>query len=395
MPERKMATEIPRRTLLAAPLLALGAAAPDWLGALRTRAAALNGPGLLRSYDDVGGRTAFDLAHANTAYVYDNAVAGLALLMSGEVALARRLGDALVAAQNSDRFFHDGRVRNAYASGPSSSSGFYPMPGWWNAARGTWVEDAYQVGSATGVVAWAMLLWLGLYRACAAAVYRTAADRAADWVLGTTAAARGFSGGFFGFEPAQRKDVWVSTEHNIDLAVAFAALGRRGPVAHARAFVASMWNRPEQRFFTGLRPNGTPNDHSAVDANLWPLLAPGAETAWAPALDWILARHGLPQGAPAGVDFNADRDGIWLEGTAMTALALRQAGRGGLADSFLATLRAQTAESGLIYACTTQSLTTGLSTGINPGVNDFFYYRKPHIAPTGWAVLASADKNPF
>ncbi len=390
-----MATEIPRRALLAAPLLALGAAAPDWLGALRARAAALNGPGLLRSYDDVGGRGAFDLAHANTAYVYDNAVAGLALLMSGEVALARRLGDALVAAQNSDRFFHDGRVRNAYASGPAPASGLYPLAGWWDAAAGKWVEDAYQVGSATGVVAWAMLLWIGLHRACGATVYRDAAGRAADWVLANTAAARGFSGGFFGFEPAQRKDVWVSTEHNIDLAVAVASLGRPGPAAHARAFVASMWNAAEGRFFTGLRPDGTANTHSAVDANLWPLLAPGADAAWAPALDWILARHGLPDGAPAGVDFNADRDGIWLEGTAMTALTLRRARRDALADRFLATLRAQTAESGLIYASTTPSLSTGLSTGIKPGENDFFYYRKPHIAPTGWAVLASADKNPF
>jgi hypothetical protein len=390
-----MATAFSRRTLFAAPLLSLGAAAPDWLATLRARAAALNGPGLLRSYDDVGGTTAFDLAHANTAYVYDNAVAGLALLLSGEIVLARRLGDALAAAQATDRFFHDGRVRNAYASGPAPSSGLYPMAGWWNAAQGLWVEDAYQVGSATGVVAWAMLLWIGLHRACGAAAYRDAANRAADWVMANTTAVQGFSGGKFGFEPKQRADIWVSTEHNIDLATCFTALGRPDAAGHARDFVASMWNPVEKRFFSGLRPDGTRNDHSAVDANLWPLLAPGAQPAWAPALSWILARHGLPVGAPQGVDFNADRDGIWLEGTAMTALALKHADQNDLAATFVATLHAHTAPSGLIYASTTPTLTTGLSTGINPGQNDFFYYRRPHIAPTGWAILAAANETPF
>ena len=52
-----------------------------------------------------------------------------------------------------DRHFRDGRLRNAYVAGPPTAR----LPGWWDAAAGRWVEDAYQVGTATGVVAWAML----------------------------------------------------------------------------------------------------------------------------------------------------------------------------------------------------------------------------------------------
>jgi hypothetical protein len=386
-----MPTPIHRRTLLAAaPLLALPGSAPGWLGALRARAAALNGPGLLRSYD-VAGTSAFDIAHANTAYVYDNAVAGLALLLSGDVAMARRLGDALATAQATDRFFHDGRVRNAYAAGPSPRTGTYPLPGWWDARQGHWLEDAYQAGSATGVVAWAMLLWVGLHRATGDTVYFNAANKAADWVERSTTATLGFSGGFFGFEPAQRKDIWVSTEHNTDLAAAFAGLGRVASAAHARDFVASMWVPAQGRFLTGLRPDGSRNDFSAVDANIWPSFLPDADPAWARALAWVLANHGLP----GGVDFNTDRDGIWLEGTAMTALALKRANRQDAYVQFMATLRAQTAPSGLMYATTTPSLTTGLSTGVSLTTPDFLYYRRPHIAPTGWAVLAAGNVDPF
>ena len=55
-----------------------------------------SGTGLLRSYD-VSGTADFDRAHGNCAYVYDNAVAGLALLASGETQSAIRIGQALLA----------------------------------------------------------------------------------------------------------------------------------------------------------------------------------------------------------------------------------------------------------------------------------------------------------
>jgi hypothetical protein len=179
--------------------------------------------------------------------------------------------------------------------------------------------------------------------------------------------------------------------------VAFAALGRAGPARHAAEFVASMWDAKQRRFASGLRPDGSVNDHSAVDANVWPLLAAGARPEWRGGLDWVLAQHGLPAGAVLkdGVDFNNDRDGIWLEGTAMTALVCRRESEAAQADAMLATLRAQTSPGGPIYACTTPTLTTGLSTGLDAHAPDFLYFRRPHIAPTAWAILAASGANPF
>jgi hypothetical protein len=386
-----------RRGLLLSGLALFGT---DWASVLRARS---SGPGLLQSYE-VAGASDFDRVQAGCAYVYDNAVVALSLLAAGDTAGAVRLGDALLAAQARDRFWHDGRLRNAYRAGPVAATGPYPLPGWWEPAQARWLEDGYQVGTATGVVAWAMLAWIGLVRATGDARYRAAADRAADWVERTVRAPRGYGGGFLGFEPLPQRLTWVSTEHNIDLAAAFAALGREAAAAHARDFVASMWNEAQRRFFTGLRPDGSVNDHSAVDANLWPLLAAGAPPQWRDALSWVLAQHGVPAGVvpkarasrdPQGVDFNTDRDGIWLEGTAITALTCKHLGLEEQAKILLDTLAAQTSPSGLIYACTTPTLTTGLSTGLDTSAPDFLYFRRPHIAPTAWALLAQRGADPF
>ena len=377
----------------AAPSHAAPRNAAPWSDTLRTRAASLGEAGLLHSYD-VAGLSAFDLTQVNAAYVYDNALAGLALLASGDAAAARRIGDALVLAQTHDRFYTDGRLRNAYRAGAAPARGFYTLSGWWDDAGGRWLEDAYQVGTATGVVAWAMLLWIRL-----GPDYRAAANRAADWVEANVRAPRGYTGGFLGFEPAPQRLTWVSTEHNIDLAAAFAALGRTAAADHASAFVASMWQPGEGRFATGLTPDGAVNLHSAVDANLWPLLAPRARAEWRHAFDWVLSRHGLPADGPVaemqGVDFDTDRDGIWLEGTAITALVARRLGQDAIAARFMETLHAQTSSGGLIYASTTPTLTTGLSTGLDTRAPDFLYYRRPHLAPTAWAVLAGTVTDPF
>jgi hypothetical protein len=364
----------------------------DWLGVLAGRVAALGGVGLLRSYD-VAGDGAFDRAHGNCAYVYDNAVVGLALLAGGRMVAARALGDALAAAQARDRFWKDGRVRNAYAAGIVAAAGDYPLPGRWDRGLGRWVEDPYQVSTATGVVAWAILFWMALFRATGAARYHDAARRAGDWIARAVRVPAGYSGGFFGWEPSPVRLGWVSTEHNLDCAVAFSALGQAEAAAHGSALVARMWHAGERRFYAGLTPAGAPNGFSAVDANLWPLLAAGARPEWASALDGVLARQGVPAAAPEGVDFNDDRDGIWLEGTAYVAVVAARQGKA-LAARMMATLRTQTGGSGLVWASSVPRLSTGLSTGLTE-VADFFYYRRPHIAATGWAALAGLGVSPF
>jgi len=368
---------------------AAGVATPDWIDVLAARTTG----GLLRSYD-VEGDSAFDRAHANCAYVYDNCVVGFALLRAGHVAQARVIGEALLAAQSRDRFYTDGRLRNAYAAGRVVAVGPYPLPGWYDQAAGKWLEDGYQVGSATGVVAWGMLFWCALARATGEARFTAAAGRAGDWVARMTRVTKGFAGGFTGWEPGPAPVGWVSTEHNFDVSLAFAALGRGDMAAHAAAFVRAMWDNGEGRFCAGLTPAGVVNRQTAADANLWPLLAPGAPADWGRALDWVVTRQGVPAGAPQGIDFDGDRDGIWLEGTAYLALAAGRAGRAALAATAMASLRANTAPGGLVYAASVPRLTTGLATGLT-GMADFYYYRRPHIAATGWAAMAAQDVDPF
>jgi hypothetical protein len=378
--------------LLGAAALTLAPAAPkSWTDALANRARA---GGLGLSYDVEKNASDFDRSHANCAYTYDNAAAGLALLAAGRVAEARALGDALEQAQTRDRFWTDGRLRNAYAAGPPPAAGPYPLPGWWDAAANRWVEDAYQVGTATGVVAWAMLLWLALHRSTGVATYHAAAARAGDWVERMTRVSRGYSGGFLGWEPTPVRLGWVSTEHNLDLAVAFAALGRAKAAEHARAFVGDMWEHSEQRFLIGLRPDGSPNDGAAADANFWPLLLPDPLPEWRGALAWAMAHQGVPAQKPVGVGFNDDRDGIWLEGTAYAALAARFAGDEDFYGRAMATLRGQTTADGLVWATTVPRLSTGLATGLG-NEPDFYYYRRPSLAATAWAQLAALGISPF
>jgi hypothetical protein len=370
----------------ATPLLA----ATSWQPALVTRVAELDGPGLLRSYD-VQGNSPFDRTQVNCAYTYDNAATGLAMLAAGNIEGAKSIADALAYAQANDRAWHDGRLRNAYHAGPAPHSGPYPLSGWWDDASNRWLEDGYQAGCATGVLAWAMMLWAAL-----GAAYRIPAQRAADFIASNLKAPRGFAGGFIGFEPTPQRVTWVSTEHNIDLATAFAVIGRNAEAAHAAEFVAAMWQPAVGRFAMGLKPDGTLNDASAVDANLWPLLSAGAQPQWRAALPWVLAHHGVPAGAAIeGVDFNTDRDGIWLEGTAYVALAARRLGQKDLSARMMATLRANTSAGGLVYATTTPSLTTGLTTGLDTRDPNFLYFRRPHIGATAWAVLAQLGATPF
>jgi hypothetical protein len=51
--------------------------------------------------------------------------------------------------------------------------------------------------------------------------------------------------------------------------------------------------------------------------------------------------------------------------------------------------------SGLLNATRVDRLTTGLSIGPDSPQPDFFYFRRPHLAPTAWACFAALGWNPF
>ena len=90
------------------------------------------------------------------AYLYDNAVAAIALVGCGEQDKAYRIGSAILWAIDNDRTWHDGRLRNAYAAGVVAN-GPVKLPGWWDNTQNKWLEDRYQVGS--DLVTWHGPCW--------------------------------------------------------------------------------------------------------------------------------------------------------------------------------------------------------------------------------------------
>jgi len=349
--------------------------------AIRTQMSAFPpGPVLLNSYLVNTGPAAqkFDLTQANAAYVYDNALAGLLLLAAGHPDDARWIGEALAIAQNNDRFYTDGRLRNAYQAGPMSRPA--KLPGWWDSNANRWAEDPYQVGSQTGPIAWAMLLW-------AALGMRGAADAAGDFLDAQLRTDSGYYGGFYGFEPHPVMLTWQSTEQNTDCYAAFHHLGRAEDAAHAAGFVRAMFDPKAGMFDAGTAPDGTRNTLFAADAGIWPYLAGLGSRASAVAAIAAL-RHGN------GIGFSQASQSPWLEGTAFAALA-----GGPLAGPFMEAVGANISPEGYVYATVDSSLSTGLTTGPSLEKNvpeqPFNYYRRPALSATAWAGLAALGVNPL
>lgn len=362
---------------------AFATAAPDFIGAIRTQMAALPaGAVLLNSYIvETGPNLAdFDITQANAAYVYDNALAALALHAAGDVAAATRIAEALAIAQNHDRFYNDGRLRNAYQAGAMTKPA--KLPGWWDDKAKRWNEDPYQVGSATGPLAWAMLLWAKLSM-------NEPANAAGHFLDDNLRAPFGYYGGFYGFEPAPLKLIWQSTEQNTDIFVACRKLGRADDAGHAARFVRARLDASTQRFLAGTTPLGAPNPLLAADAGIWPYLAGLGDKTTA-----LNAINALRRGA--GIGFSESSTSIWLEGTAFATLAL---GHDSLARDFTTTIAANLSPEGYVYASVAPMLKTGLTIGPSLQANQpeqpFNYYRRPSLSATSWAALAALGANPL
>ncbi|HVY98208.1 MAG TPA: hypothetical protein VHA35_01820 [Dongiaceae bacterium] len=373
-------------------------------GALRSRVDVVAGAGpvFLRSYDAASGSGAGAEPALDGAFTYDNALAAIALRACGDIPAARRIADALWMAAGSDRSNVPGRLRNAYRPGPVRETPVAPM-GWWSASEGRWDEDPYQVGSATGNLAWAALALLSLGEATQDPRYAAGAATIAHWIVtnaGDGKSPAGFTGGLYGYDDAPQRLTWKSTEHNTDLAAMFDWLARLQPdvgwqaqAAKARGFVAAQWDARESRFLVGTLPDGaTPNLHnSGIDSELWPLLLEKPAPEWRAGLAHVEARYAVGD----GFDFNDDRDGIWSEGTAQAALIYRALGLREKAGRRLAWLAGAISPGGLVWATDRARITTGLALSPQSTTDDFYYYRLPHLGATAWAALAATGWNPF
>jgi hypothetical protein len=363
-----------------------------------------DGPVLLASYPAFEGHPAPIIALRGVAFTYDNALASIALFGCGKPQSAQRIADALAYAVDNDPDYHDGRLRNAYAAGPVKASGPILLPGYWSHERNAWNQDAYQVGSATGNQAWAVLALLEAFRQTEAPRYVLAAKKVLLWTQHNTydsQAPAGFTGGFYGYPPNPVRQGWKSTEHNVDLAAAWVALDRinasadSAAQAHiARDFVDSQWVEKEGRFLIGTLPDGRTAEHqrSGLDAQIWPLIAVSNPPAnWSRVFSFIDQAHRFGQ----GYGFSRNPDGLWTEGTAQAAAVAQLTGAQDKAAALWPVLIEQRAADGWLFATPQAQISTGLAIGPDSTSNDFFYYHLPHLGATAWAAIAASGVNPF
>ena len=338
------------------------------------------GPVFLASFPTVESGPLHD-----AAYLYDNAAAAIALVGCGEKDKAARIGNAILWAMEHDRFWHDGRLRNAYLAGAVTAK----LPGWWDAKQNKWLEDRYQVGSDNGNMAWAMLAMLAVGENAGAA-------RLGDWVAQWRK--DGFTGGTFGHEPNPEIRTWKSTEHNTDLAAAYNLLAARTGNEHwrdlagsARNFVETMWDPARQCFVVGTAEDGvTRNPMLALDTEIWPLTAlPGMEQ-----YRGAIATAERLMSVGGGFAYGENRDGVWTEGTGQIALLLELLGQQDKAKVLLATIEAQRAPNGGYFASGAKQLPTGFALDTDP-TQPRLYFHLPHLGATAWAALAERGFNPF
>jgi hypothetical protein len=352
-----------------------------------------SGPVFLPSYPTVKSGPLQD-----AAFLYDNDVAVVALIACGEIQKATRIGDAVLAAQERDRYWHDGRLRNGYLAGPVGP-GAVKLAGWWDNKQNMWVEDRYQVGSDNGNMAWTILALLALDRATGNRKYRDGAALLGTWVKQwrSKVGPGGFTGGTFAHEPAPVIEPWKSTEHNTDLAAAFADLAQATSdetwlveADAAQKFVRAMWRPKCLCFAVGTKEDGkTRNLYLALDAQTWPLLAiPGAAMRYKATMAPSKLRDGN------GFAYSEAKEGLWTEGTAQVVLLLELAGREEEADGFMKAVDAMRAPDGSYYAANIKELPTGFMLETDP-TQPRQYFHIAHLAAVSWAALAERRYNPF
>jgi hypothetical protein len=368
----------------------------------------------------------------NGAQLYDQALVLLAYLARGrpdDVRRAELIARALVEAQQNDRTFKDGRLRNAYASGEliDLQSGTIRIPGEYDSEAQRYFEDENAVGSDTGNMAWAALALAQahvLLPKRAGDSYLNAALSLARWIVSNARvddSLGGFSAGLQGFERAagvakgQERKAYRSTEHNIDLEALFARLAAvvgsetaegqywSMQAANAHSFVERMRNERADAtyFWTGTDAGTTINTKVIpLDVQTWAVLRTREPARYSRALDWALNNCGAI-GSSDTFDFNCkDGDGVWWEGTAQVVAALRWLKRDQEAAPALARLRAAQLQSaktrGALPAASICGLTPGFDVTYRSGKTmPWIYPNRPHIGATAWFIFAELGVNPY
>ncbi|WP_200305216.1 Tat pathway signal sequence domain protein [Streptomyces adelaidensis] len=404
---------------------------------------------LTQSYTDQAGLF-------STAFTYDNALAILAhLAVRTEDGRARAvaLGDALIHAQEHDPAYDDGRLRQAYNVGPYVYYDGVPQPDGFVRADGT-ANVGTQfgfTGTAVGDMAWAGIALSALARRTGARRFLAAAVRIGEWIERTGRTDEPLGGYKFGVNGANEKLPFTSTEHNTDLICLFGRLARLTGDrvwwerrARAEAFVQRMWEPPQGSgsdsgsgssggfFYTGTNDGVTVNKSPIPeDTQTWTHLALDAK-GYSSSLDWAARELAVLDHAerrnstvPAGQSYEGvtfssaslvanedapiadfqpkpNRDGVWFEGTAHLALALRDRGARGdetRARRLLASLERAQDLLGPAQTVGGQALPeragiVSASSPLDTGFG-FGYYPYRHTGATAWYLMATVRANPL
>ncbi|WP_412566493.1 Tat pathway signal sequence domain protein [Streptomyces chartreusis] len=380
----------------------------------------------------------------STAFTYDNALAILALLGVRTADAQRRavaLGDALLYAQAHDPVHDDGRLRQGYNVGPYTFYDGSRQPDGFVRADGT-VNVGSQfgfTGTAVGDMAWAGIALSALARRTGERRFLRGAVRIGEWVERNGRTDEPLGGYKFGVDGGNQKLPFTSTEHNTDLVCLFGRLARLTGDrvwwerrSRAREFALKMWEADGGFFYTGTN-DGVNINTSPIpeDTQTWTHLALDSR-AHARSLDWAARELAVLDHAerrnstvPAGQSYDGvtfssasllanedapiadsqpkpDRNGVWFEGTAHLALALRERhGRGDearaqrLIDSIE---RAQDLLGGAQTvggrALPDRAGVVSASSPIDTGFG-FGYYPYRHVGATAWYLMAATRFNPL
>jgi hypothetical protein len=307
--------------------------------------------GLVDSYKD----------RSDVCYTYDQAVATIAFAARNDQVSAQRVLDALASMQNDD-----GSWNSAYACKTKAS-----------------LSNARYVGG----IAWVVVAIAHYERQFDDPItYRVTAERALNWIMLFMQSDGGINGGL---NADGVPFPWASTEHNEDAHGALRYFGY-GDYSDVRGFLDNVvYDVAQDRWFQGRNDTYDP-----LDVNPLGVLALGATGAhpYYKSLDFSLARFrntqvwgkGKSRVTVDGFDFEADKNDVWLEGTAQMSIALRVAGRATLADYFANQLIAIQQTSGGVPYSVKGSFSAG-----------FQMSKAEAVASTGWLVIALEGVNPL
>jgi hypothetical protein len=158
----------------------------------------------------------------------------------------------------------------------------------------------------------------------------------------------------------------------------------------------SMWDPGQGRFYLGTTDDGvTPNDSAQVeDVNSWSYLAL-RDPAYAASVGWDVANLGVASAGYRGVSYcTGDRTGVWFEGTAHVADALRlldQPGDSARAAAYLAAIAHAQAggpgADGLGVMAASRDTLSDCQGG--------YLYASLHTGTTAWYILAAGGIDPL